>query len=123
MQLKKPLVDIILPPDLAEVSASALKLCELFLERLIKSTEKSIDLSVDVPAKAVRCNDPALRDVVRLIVGAGQFNQFAQQQTSLLHKTKTTNSLGELRCLREGHLQIFIFSGDISQGNWRIISD
>lgn len=123
MQLNKPAVEIILPPNLAEASASALKLCELFLEGLLKSESKVITLSVDLPNKAIQCNDPAVREIVRLFVGSGQFSEFVRQQISLLHKTEIPGSIGELRFLCEGRSHVFIFEGAIERGGWKIVAD
>lgn len=120
MQLNKLAVDIILPPDLAEASANTLKLCELFIERLFKSKEELINLSVDVARKAVQCNDSAVKEVVRLFIGSGRFEEFVRQQVLLLHKSTSAEFLGELHCIHEGHLRKFVFSGSIGKTGWRI---
>lgn len=120
MQLNKPAVEIILPPHFAEASASALKLCELLLEGLLKSASKVIALSVDLPNKAIQCNDSAVREIVRLFVGSGQFSEFVRQQISLLHKTEIPGSIGDLRFLCEGRFHVFIFEGAIERGGWKI---
>ena len=120
MQMNKLAVDIILPPNLAEASASALKLCELFIEKLIESKEKLINLSVDVPSKAVLSNDAAVKEVVRLFIGSGRFEEFKRQQGLLLHKSSSAEFLGELHCTHEGHFRKFVFSGSIEKTGWRI---
>ena len=120
MRLNKLPVDIILPPDLAEASASALKLCELFIESLIKSKEKLINLSVDLPTKAVRCNDSVVKEVVRLFIGSGRFEEFVRQQVLLLHKSTSTELLGELHYIHEGVLCKFVFSGSMEKAGWQI---
>lgn len=120
MRLNKLAVDIILPPDLVESSPSALKLCELFIEKLIKSRTEPIHLSVDVARKVVQCNDSSVKEIVRLFIGSGRFEDFVRQQILLLHKSTSAEFMGELHCIQAGHLRKFVFSGSIEKAGWRI---
>lgn len=123
MQLEKPAIDIVLPPNLREASAKALKLCELFIEGLVLSNETIICLSVDAANKSVQCTDSRLREIVRLFLGAGRFNEFIQQQLALLHGVNEPNVLGELRCVHEGRMRKFVFIETKPPGNsWQILS-
>lgn len=115
-----PTIDIVLPAGLSEASGSALKLCELFLEALISSRAQLISVSVDIGNRSVQCGHSKLREVVRLILGAREFDNFVRQQLDILHPSSDANSLGELRFRQEGVDRKFIFSGDIRQAGWSI---
>jgi len=57
MKFDKIHVDIILPPDFKGASASDLKMCELFIGRLLQAKGDVTNIRVDTRTKSVLCTD------------------------------------------------------------------
>lgn len=116
-------IDIVLPSGLDEASASSLKLCELFMERLLKSELNEIDLSVDVAAKVVNCRNAQIKEAIYLIYRAGKIESFRAQIISLLHTSLNKEALGELVCVQDGINKKFTFfeNGKLFI-NWKIVT-
>jgi len=123
MQLVKRKIDLILPPGLEEASASLLSLCELFVGCLLDAKENTLDLRVDLPNRLVSSNNEKLREIVRLLVGAGRLEDFSSQLISLLHQSPNPCLLGLLLCSERGRVRQFSFQkmGD-AYIDWRIIT-
>jgi hypothetical protein len=108
MQVEKRRIDIVLPSDLKEASASLLALCELFVGCLLDAKENVIDVRVDLSTKSVSCSDGGLRETLRLFVGAGKVKDFILQLTSLLHPSPRQDLLGVLVCNENGRMRRFV---------------
>lgn len=116
-------IDILLPSGLDEASASSLKLCELFIERLLKTEFSEIDLSVDMAAKVVNCRNSQIKEAIHLIYRAGKIENFKAQIVSLLHTSSSKEAIGELVCVQDGAIKKFIFfENDKFFINWKIVA-
>lgn len=123
MLIEKDSIDIVMPKSLTEGSANSLKLCELFIGGLWVANVFPLTLTVDLKSKSVSCTDQKLRETVRMFVGAGRLDGFAQQLTGLLHETSEAGAIGELRCVHLGTMKRFvIFDLGGASLHWKILS-
>lgn len=78
-------VDFILPSTAESASLTGLRLCELFIDKLLSSTCKEFVLSVDHKNKAIYSNDVGVKEAVNLIYKSGRLEAFYEQLGAVLH--------------------------------------
>lgn len=94
---------LIIPDDLAEMSVGAVKLCELFVFKILSSPEDEILISVNEREREVRSNSVEIRDLISMLLGSKQFHEFYRQLVQIAHRGNEA-SLLSLKVLVGGKL-------------------
>jgi len=116
------MVDIIFPEGLKEASAQSLKLCELIITGLLKSSDTAIELSVNINEKSIACSDQNVREIIRMIMGAGRIETVLSQLKQLLHPAVDSKALGELKLNISEDRKSFVFYERNCPYSWNIIA-
>jgi hypothetical protein len=77
---------LVIPDGVAEVSVSAIKLCELLATALLSSREAVVEVAVDARNTAVTSNDSRVKDVMSMILKTKQLTSFYEQLRMLMKK-------------------------------------
>jgi len=117
---QKELISILAPKSMTEASASALKICELFISALVKSKEPIIKITIDKKNHAVRSNDPFIGDTLKIILGSGNLEKFSDQMHELLHTDGKSKAMAELRIFVQNKPLSFDFTSDTKREEWKI---
>lgn len=77
---------LIIPDGLAEMSVGAVKLCELFIFKVLSSPESEIVISVIEKDRDVRSNSVEVRELISMLLGSKQLHQFYRQLVKFARK-------------------------------------
>ena len=95
---------LVVPDGVGEYSAGAMKLCELFVAKVLSSSMNEIDLSASERERQVSSNAPEVKELFAMFVGARLLRTFYQQLTALAHKKG-----------RLGHFELKAITGGVAK--------
>jgi hypothetical protein len=84
---------LIIPDNLVEMSVGAVKLCELFVFKILSSPEDEIVISVNERDHEVRSNSVEIRELISMLLGSKRLNEFYRQLAQIAHKGEEANQL------------------------------
>lgn len=131
---EKKIATIVVPDDVTEISVSAVKLCELFIVKLIETIDLGVEIMIDQKNNLVTSNDKSIKDLLSMYLKSRQFELFYNQLISLTSRTVLPNevelkvlagekifiiSVRELNALPNLHLSINMAKLDIEK--WELL--
>jgi hypothetical protein len=120
----------VVPDDLTEMSMGAIRLCELFVAKVLNATDSVIEVKVEGKSLMVISGNESIKELVSMYLKAGRLPTFYQQLIALARKDAASDksvlqiilrnrmyliSIEELNALPNLHLRV----SRVEVGNFR----
>jgi hypothetical protein len=123
--MKKSRNDILIvyPDSYNAILNQNMALCELFIEKILKSKEKIINIDFNTEKGFIKSNDKDIEHTLLLIQKTGKMNSFCEQIDRLLHTAPPKKEKSFLRIIQENdEINIIFYRYNFHPNfSWKIV--